>query len=88
MPTASQRGTTVDKGASTASNEMLVSTAENPNPPADPTVPPMPKPVLDDRQIIPGASKPRGANKAHGLDHPAESEHDHKHQKLKGTSAS
>lgn len=94
MSTASQRPTSKGKsGASTSSNETPVSTAEQPNPPSDPNTrasrPPKPAPQTQatDDTTLGAAVSPKPADKANGRDHPTESEHDHAHQKLKGTSA-
>lgn len=87
MPTASQRPALDRKsGASTASNETPVSTAERPNPPPGDNTRATRTPELARNQKTVGT--PAGpANKANGRDHPTESEHDHEHQKLKGASA-
>lgn len=85
MPTASQRPTPTNKaGASTASNETPVSTKEQPNPPADANTSAS-RPQNEAPDVPHVKSDPDG--KANGRDHPTESEHDHAHQKLNGTSA-
>lgn len=89
MPTASQRPTPGRKGgASTASNETPVSTAEQPTPPpvANTRATRSPEHAGNERKIGKTAA-PKPADKANGRDHPTESEHDHAHQKLKGVSA-
>jgi hypothetical protein len=89
MPTASQRPPLGhENGASTASNETPVSTAEQPNPPngANTRASRSPELAANEKQI--GMTiQPKPTEKANGRDHPAESEHDHAHQKLKGASA-
>lgn len=88
MPTASQRPTPTKKGgASTASNETPVSTAEQPNPPADPNTRASRPPQTAAETTLGVTAPPKPADKANGRDHPTETEHDHAHQKLKGTSA-
>ncbi len=89
MPTASQRPTSIGKGgASTAGNETPVSTAEQPNPPpgANTQASRPPKAAID-KNVVRSNEVSKSADKANGRDHPTESEHDHAHQKLKGTSA-
>lgn len=88
MPTASQRPKSTGKGgASTASNETPVSTAEKPNPPPGAnTQASRPPRQATDEEAAASASKVDPRDKAYGRDHPTESEHDHKHQKLKGAS--
>ena len=89
MPTASQRPSPSRKGGgSTASNETPVSTAEQPDPPPGANTRASRPPKHTTGRKVPGqkpASDPAG--KANGRDHPIESEHDHAHQKLNGTSA-
>jgi len=89
MPTASHRPkSTGTGGASTASNETPVSTAEQPNPPpGGNTRASRPPRQATDQEAAAGSSGPEPRDKANGRDHPTESEHDHQHQKLKGTSA-
>lgn len=89
MPTASQRPASDDKGgASSASNETPVSTAEQPSPPPGANTRATRSPELAENQKDVGASpRPKPADKANGRDHPTESEHDHAQQKLKGASA-
>lgn len=88
MPTASQRPTPGRKGgASNASNETPVSTAEQPNPPADPNTRATRSPELaENEKKIGKTAAPSPTGKANGRDHPTESEHDHAHQKLNGAS--
>ena len=88
MPTASQRPTPSGKGgASSASNETPVSTAEQPNPPPGANTPATRSPELAENETdIAPTTRPKPADKANGRDHPTESEHDHAHQKLKGAS--
>lgn len=87
MPTASQRPTPTNKaGASTASNETPVSTKEQPNPPADANTSAS-RPQNEAPDVPHVKATPKPADKANGRDHPTESEHDHAHQKLNGTSA-
>ncbi len=89
MPTASQRPAPTGKGgASSASNETPVSTAEQPSPPPEPNTRASRSPELaDNGRKIGSSPAPSPTGKANGRDHPTESEHDHAHQKLKGTSA-
>lgn len=88
MPTPSQRPTSDRKGgASSASNETPVSSAERPDPPPGANMRATRSPELSRNAKIFDASPPsNSADKANGRDHPTESEHDHKHQKLKGAS--
>lgn len=88
MPTASQRSTPNGKGgASSASNETPVSTAEQPNPPPGANTRATRSPEhAGNEEKIDTTSAPSPTGKANGRDHPTESEHDHKHQKLNGAS--
>lgn len=88
MPTPSQRPTPERKGgASSASNETPVSSAERPDPPPGANTRATRSPELARNAKKIGASpQPNSTDKANGRDHPTESEHDHKHQKLKGAS--
>ncbi len=89
MPTASQRPTPSRKdGASTASNETPVSTAEQPTPPPGANTRATRSPELASNGMKIGkTATPKPVDKANGRDHPTESEHDHAHHKLKGASA-
>jgi hypothetical protein len=89
MPTASKRSKSGSKGgAATSSNETPVSTSEQPNPPrGDNTKASRPAPRAP-QKVASGAKTDRPpADKANGLDAPSESEHDHTHQRLHGTSS-
>jgi hypothetical protein len=89
MPTANQRSKSGGKGgAATSSNETRVSTSEQPNPRGgDNTKASRPAPRAS-QEVTPNArTDPRPADKANGRDAPSESEHDHAHQKLHGTSS-
>lgn len=88
MPTATRRPVSDDKGgAARASNETPVSTAEDPTPPpgANTRATRSPELAANQREID-TAGDPDPADKPNGRDHPAESEHDHARQKLKGAS--
>lgn len=89
MRTTSKRPTSDGKGGATsASNETPVSTAEQPNPPPGANTRATRSPELaGNEENIDTKPAPRPSEKANGRDHPIESEHDHAHQKLKGASA-
>jgi hypothetical protein len=92
MPTANQRSKSGRKGgAAMSSNETPVSTSEQPNPPGgDNTKASRPAPRASQKEVSNAKADRRladPADKANGRDAPSESEHDHTHQKLHGTSS-
>jgi len=89
MPTASQRSKSGGKGgAATSSNETAVSTSEHPNPPGGGNTKASRRAPRASQEVTPNARTDPGlADKANGRDAPSESEHDHTHQRLHGTSS-